>query len=171
MVTIAQLLRRASAWLSDSGPKIAIVITPLLVLTALFGGCVIDFVDGSGQSKDAAKVVEKFMQLMLTHRPQAAESLFATRRGDPDNVHEQLQALNQAPGYVWFDGYRALAVDGYKVQRTQYCILNSHTIALRGTVSYDDGSQAKFDATLTTDEGEWELVRINVNVPPSKTSK
>jgi len=167
----AHLLRRVSAWFSASGPKIAIVATPVLVAAALFGGCVVDLVGGSGQSKDASKVVEKFMQLMLTHRPQAAESLFARRAGDPDNVREQLQAMSRAPGYVWFDGYRTLAVDGYKVQRTQYCILNSHSIELRGTVSYDDGSQGKFDATLTTDEGEWELVRFNVIVPRSKTIK
>ena len=111
------------------------------------------------------------MQLMLMERPVAAESLFARGAGDPDDVHGQLQAMSRGPNYVRFDGYRALATEGYQVQRTQYCVLSSHTIALQGTVSYDDGSLGKFNATLTNDEGEWELLAVNVTVAPSKTLK
>jgi hypothetical protein len=145
------------------------VLTSIAILVAVFlGGWAVDLLTGSSQSKEATRVVERFMQLMLTKRAAAAESLFARPRGDPDDVHGQLQAMSQGLNYVLFDGYRALATDGYRVERTQYCVLNSHTIALTGMVSYDDGSRGRFTATLTDDEGDWEILKINVIVPPSK---
>jgi len=134
----------------------------------LYGGCALDMLTGPWQAKDATKVVEHFMQLMASQRAAAAESLFDGAAGD---LHEQLLSFRSGPNYALFDGYRALATEGYETRRAQGCIMNSQTIALRGSVAYDDGSRGTFSAVLSHDSGEWAILKINVIVPPTKMVK
>lgn len=163
-----ELARQERPPFKVTGLSVAVVTSLVVLVAMLYGGCAVDMLTAPSQAKDATKVVERFMQLMAAKRTVTAESLFDGAAGD---LHERLQSLGSGPNYALFDGYRALTTEGYGTHRTQGCIMNSQTITLRGSVAYDDGSSGTFNAVLSHDSGEWEILDINVIVPPAKILK
>jgi hypothetical protein len=114
-------------------------------------------------------VIDEFMQAMEARDPERAHQLF-TRQVQIDVPLSEIANLLSENNYLIFENYERVEILGINVQSG----FNSNpnipgtTAQVEGSVYYTDGFVGSFTSTLGLEDGNWRLVRIDVNVPPDK---
>jgi hypothetical protein len=122
---------------------------------------------GRGQA-EVAEVIDGYMEDMSDRRTDLAIERFVTRG------REELVAQFESVNYGYFEGYRSLQVNAFRVgpRVTTNPMEPQGTVAnVNGTVQYTGNYTGTFEAVLEQDGDQWLIFFINVNVPDEKLEK
>ncbi|NJL92243.1 MAG: hypothetical protein HC915_00230 [Anaerolineae bacterium] len=149
---------------------VALVLIPAMVFVMAGGASSINFFQSLTERGEVEQVVHRFMQHMEAQDAEEAYTLYSERSRFHTSLLD-LQDLLVRRNYVLFDAYERVDITDLRIGQVvnQQPGLPLGTVATaHGTITYADGYEGSFRATLEKVNGDWRLFDIDISVPPGK---
>ena len=117
-------------------------------------------------------VIQQFMKAMEQRDTTTAYRLFSSRAQRQTPLRD-VETLAEGDNYILFEGYEDATISDTSVTssvNTNADVPQGTVANVNGTITYTDGIQGSFRATLEKENNEWKLFFINITVPPSKSN-
>lgn len=117
-----------------------------------------------------AKEIDQFMKIMVERDTDSAYKMFSTFAPERFSI-SAIEEMIAGSNYSLFDGYKKIGIGRLNIGNyiTTSSDEPSGVIAnINGRITYKDGFEGSFTATLQKENERWKLISININVTPDK---